>query len=332
MSTPEVSVVMPVRDGGRYLRDAAGSILGQSLANIELLLVDDHSADGAVRDLGIRDPRLSILESPGHGVVDAFNHGMRRARGRFVARMDADDVALPRRLEVQVEFLRQHAEVGIAGACVEIFSERGIDEGNRLYQDWLNSVRSPGQIHRQLFIESPLPNPTALFRREALLELGGYHDTEWPEDYDLWLRADRAGIRMGKPEPVLLRWREHAQRLTRTDDRYSRSRFQQAKAHYLARGRLPPGPFLICGAGSTGRQVYDLLLAEGREAAGFIEVHPRRIGREKRGKPVWDMYRPGDWPAAYILVAVGFRGARSEINAYLAGIGREEGEDYLVAA
>ena len=176
------------------------------------------------------DPRVSILRNPGKGVVDAFNHGIVHSRGKYIARMDADDISLPKRLETQLEYLQKHPEVSIAGACVEIFSEQSLGGGNRHYQQWLNSVRTPGQVHRQLFIESPIPNPTAMFRRESLISLGGYKDVHWPEDYDLFLRADRQGYRMGKPEGILLKWRDHDTRLTRVDERYSRIHFQQAQS------------------------------------------------------------------------------------------------------
>ena len=171
-----------------------------------------------------------------------------------------------------------------------------------------------------------------MFRRETLLQLGGYRDVEWPEDYDLYLRADQAGIAMGKPEGVLLRWREHEGRLTHTDERYSRLRFQQAKAHFLAQGRLTDSPILILGAGPSGRQMHDLLLSEGRKVAGFIDVHPRRIGGLKRNKPVWGADNPSKWPEGFILVAVGSRGARVEISEFLSSCGLHESRDYLFVA
>ena len=89
---------------------------------------------------------------------------------------------------------------------------------------------------------------------------------------------------------------------------------------------------MIWGAGSTGRQLHDLLLAEGRAVAGFIDVHPRRIGGQKRGRPVWGIDDPGQWLEAFILAAVGSRGARPEIAACLQGLGKTEGEDYLHVA
>lgn len=330
---PRVSVVLPVRDGGAWLREAVDSILGQSLAELELLLVDDHSRDGAVAALPRDDARLRVLPVRGRGVSAAFNTGLAAAKGAFIARMDADDLALPNRLETQLNYLERNPAVSICGACVEMFSEAGIEAGNLRYQAWLNACRSPGQIRRELFIESPIPNPTAMFRREAIDRLGGYGDPEWPEDYDLFLRADAMGMAMGKPEPVLLRWRDHDGRLTRSDRRYALERFQAAKAHFLARGRLPAGQtVLLWGAGPTGRLMHDLLQAEGVEIRGFLEVHPRRIGGEKRGLPVWHFEKLGGKKDPFVLAAVGAAGAREKIRSYMRRISREEGSDFLFVA
>ncbi|NNK33685.1 MAG: glycosyltransferase [Xanthomonadales bacterium] len=331
--TPRVSVVLPVRDGGRFLKEAVSSILGQSLTELELLLVDDHSNDGAVSALQGRDPRLRVLDSRGRGVSAAFNTGLAAAGGGFVARMDADDIANADRLEKQLRYLDLHPEIAICGACVEIFSDTGVGGGNARYQSWLNACRTPGQIQRELFIESPIPNPTAFFRREAIERLGGYGDPDWPEDYDLYLRADALGLKMGKPDDVLLRWRDHGGRLTRTDPRYALERFQAAKARFLARGRVPPGAqVLIWGAGPTGRLMHDLLRKEGVDIRGFLEVHPRRIGGEKRGLPVWHFEQLAEFGDAFVLVAVGAVGARDKIRGYMRRIGREEGADYLFVA
>jgi hypothetical protein len=247
--------------------------------------------------------------------------------------MDADDIALPPRLERQVEYLEAHPDVAIAGACVEIFAEGSVQGGNRRYQAWLNGCRDPAAIRRELFIESPIPNPTAVFRAEALRSLGGYADPDWPEDYDLFLRADATGLAMGKPDGLLLRWREHGGRLTRRDPRYALERFQAAKLHYLARHRLADVPSVtIWGAGPTGRLTHDLLIREGVTVAGFLEVHPRRIGGTKRGRPVWPIGRLERDGETFVLAAVGAAGARRRIRAFMEGLGRVEGEDYLFVA
>jgi glycosyltransferase involved in cell wall biosynthesis len=330
--SPAVSVILPVHNGGDFLADAVSSILSQSLGKLELLLVDDRSDDGAIAGLDVADERLRILSCKQSGVAGAFNYGLARARGKFIARMDADDLSLPKRLEQQLHYLEFHPEVDICGGCVEIFSDQGLGAGNLRYQNWLNSCKSPAKIHRELFIESPIPNPTAMFRREAIDRLGGYRDPDWPEDYDLFLRADAAGMRMGKPDGVVLKWREHPQRLTRTDPRYGIARFQAAKAHFLVSQRLHDRPLVIWGAGPTGRLMHDLLESEGAVIRGFLEVHPRRIGGSKRGLPVWPIDHVSELNDEFVLVAVGAAGAREEIGAYMVERGKKEGPDYLFVA
>jgi glycosyltransferase involved in cell wall biosynthesis len=315
-----------------YLADAVSSILSQSFRNLELLLVDDRSDDGAIARLDAADERFCILSSKQAGVARAFNYGLAHARGKFIARMDADDLSLPQRLEQQLHYLDLHPEVDICGGGVEIFSDQVLGDGNLRYQNWLNNCRSPEKIHRELFIESPIPNPTAMFRRDAIDMLGGYRDPDWPEDYDLFLRADAAGMRMGKPDDIVLRWREHGQRLTRTDPRYDIARFQAAKAHFLVRHRLHCRPLVIWGAGPTGTLMHDLLESEGAVIQGFLEVHPRRIGGTKRGLPVWRIDHVSELNDELVLVAVGAAGAREEIGVYMLENGKTEGRDYLFVA
>lgn len=329
---PLVSVVMPVHNGGKFLQQAVSSILGQTMRKLELVLIDDHSTDKAITALDQSDPRLRILKSKGRGVVNAFNTGFSDCRGAFIARMDADDISLQKRLECQLDYLEHHPDVDIAGSCVEIFADKGIMGGLERYQNWLNSVREPEQVRKQIFIESPLPNPSLMLRRAALEQLTGYRNNVWPEDYDLLLRADAANMQMGKPEPVLLRWREHESRLTHTDTLYQRKKFMQAKAYYLVRHRLQGRSVVIWGAGPTGRDMHDLIVAEGGTVDGFIEVHPRRIGGRKRGLPVWSMDEIESIGDAMLLVAVGAAGARKEIAEFVNAQGKIEGRDYLFVA
>jgi hypothetical protein len=138
---------------------------------------------------------------------------------------------------------------------------------------------------------------------------------------------------MGKPEHILLRWREHAKRLTRNDKRYELSRFQAAKAHFLSKHRLSgKGPVVLWGAGPSGSLMHDLLLKEGTPVLGFLEVHPRRIGGQKRGLPVWPIEEVDRLEEAFILVAVGSAGARLEIREFMQQRARREGEHFLFVA
>ena len=112
---PLVSVIMPVRDGGDYLEVSVDSILGQSCSSLELILVDDNSVDSAISGLSTADPRLVLLENRGRGVSSAFNTGLSRSRGEFIARMDADDISLPGRIEEQYRYFQSHPDIDICG-------------------------------------------------------------------------------------------------------------------------------------------------------------------------------------------------------------------------
>ncbi len=171
-----------------------------------------------------------------------------------------------------------------------------------------------------------------MFRRAALQQLVGYRNNGWPEDYDLLLRADAERMSMGKPAPVLLRWREHESRLTHTDTRYQRLNFMQAKTHFLVHHRLAGRSVIIWGAGPTGRQIFDLISAEGGVVEGFIEVHPRRIGGKKRGLPVWPMDKVKSLGDSMLLIAVGAAGARHEIETFLRQHNKTAGREYLFVA
>src|SRR5687767_9206093 len=116
MSFPAVSIVLPVYDAVAYVAEAVRSILAQTFGDFELILVNDGSTDGS-RDVlaGFKDYRIRILDQQNLGLVAALNRGIREARGEWIARMDADDVSLPGRLEAQITHLRRHPEIGLLG-------------------------------------------------------------------------------------------------------------------------------------------------------------------------------------------------------------------------
>lgn len=331
---PLVSFVMPVRDGGALLRPAVESVLSQTLPDLELLLVDDGSIDGAVAALSREDPRLRVIPSPGRGIVAALNAGVAACRGAFIARMDADDVSLPDRLAAQLGYLHENENIGVAGAGVRIVRDDGpVEEGFLRYAAWMNGLRDPGAIARELYVECPIAHPSALFRRAALERLGGYRDMPWAEDYDLFLRADRMGMRFGKPAGTHLLWRDRPGRVTRVDPRCGAGRFPAMKAHHLARSTRLRGPeAVVWGAGPTGKKFAAALEAEGVAVAAFLDPHPGRIGKTLRGAPVLAREAATEFRGTTIAVAVGARGAREEIRALAAGWGLAEGADFLFVA
>ena len=329
---PLISVLMPVRDGGKQLGIAVQSILEQTHTNLELIVIDDHSTDQVIQNLP-QDPRITLLKNPGKGIINALNFGLKHVLNQtnceYIARMDADDIAYPERLARQLEYQRKYPHISIVGAKVRMVGEN-LANGYRHYERWINGLTTPEQIALNIYVESPIPHPTVFAHRKIWKQLDGYQERGWPEDYDLWLRAHAQGMQFGKPEEVLLDWRDHPSRLSRQDKRYIKKSFYLAKINYLVEQCIAT-KFRIWGTGPTALQVHDLLDNHQVKISGFIDIAEKMIGRQKRNKPVlsaWKLEKTDN----FILVAVASRGARDNIRSHLNDRGFDEGSDYLCVA
>lgn len=332
MRAPAVSVLLPVRNEEEHLPAALASLFRQSSTDWELVAVDDGSTDGTaaiLAEAARRDGRVRVLHRPAEGVVAALNAGLEACRAPLVARMDGDDVCHPQRFERQVAYMRSHPETAVLGSAVRHFPRPALQGGMRAYERWQNALLSDGEIRRDLFVESPFAHPSVIFRKDAVVDAGGYQDRGWAEDYDLWLRLATAGARLARLPETLLFWRDRPQRLTRTAPSCTADAFRLCKVHHLRRGYLrAAGEVTLWGAGMEGKAWRRALGEAGVRVGRWIEVDPRKIGQTIHGAPVEAVatLRPGGPP---LLVTVGAKGAREEIRAYAEKAGMSEGEDFL---
>jgi glycosyltransferase involved in cell wall biosynthesis len=208
-----LSVVLPVRDGERYVRDAVESVLAQTYDDFELVVVDDGSRDATPRILaGFADERLRVLRQDPAGLVAALGRGLAESSGELVARMDADDISLPTRLERQLAALADE-RVGLAGCGVE-----EVDADGHSLRSWLLPA-DDAALRRRLLLRNPFAHGSVMVRREALKGAGGYRsDYGANEDYDLWRRI-AGDWRLAAVPEVLYRYREHENAVTKTDVR-----------------------------------------------------------------------------------------------------------------
>jgi glycosyltransferase involved in cell wall biosynthesis len=198
---------MPVYNAEVYLAAALESILAQTVGDFDLIAVNDGSSDTSLhvlQEFAARDARVQIISRPNTGIVGALNDGLATARGEFLARMDADDVALPHRFEAQLAYLRSHPEcVAVGSAVLQIDP----DGDPICVQPW---AQSHEEIERLLLSGGGgLAHPAAMIRTAAMHRIGGYRKQyEWIEDKDLWLRLAEVGRLANLREP-LLKYRLH---------------------------------------------------------------------------------------------------------------------------
>lgn len=335
--TAALSVLLPFHNAAPHLDPAVSSIRAGSFQNWELIAVDDGSTDTSVQVLQTHardDSRIRLVRQPHHGLVAALNLGLRKAHAPIVARMDADDVAMPERLKLQYGELARNTSIHLTSCLVEPISEKALTFGSRKYLSWVNSRTTPEQLRAGLYVESPFPHPSVVFRKEAVLALGGYRDYDGPEDYDLWLRMMEAGYNFSKVPEVLLQWRFHGDRLSLTSRRYRKQAFLLRKmefvTHQIRKGKVGKGRELwIWGAGRHGGQLCRRLGESGISVAGFVDISPKKIGGIRRGLPVVSE-KDLKGARAYYLCMVGAWGARPYIRNAMEAKDKKEMEDYLV--
>ncbi|WP_461210346.1 glycosyltransferase [Desulfocurvus sp. DL9XJH121] len=334
-----ISVVLPAYNAASGLAAALDSLLAQTHPDFEIVAVDDGSDDATADILAAyaaRDARVRPLFMAHRGVAEAFNAGLAVSRGEFVARMDSDDVSLPRRLELQAAHLDAHPGTGLVSCLVAFGGDRSAQAGYARHVDWANSLVCAEDISLARFVDSPVPNPSVMFRRELVARHGGALSGDFPEDYEMWLRWLDEGVVMEKVPEALLVWNDPPDRATRTDPRYSPEAFYRVKARWLARWLERANPrhpeVVVMGSGRTTRKRADLLEDFGVRITAYVDVDQNKIGRPIRGLPVIareDMPGPGDCFALPFVASVG---ARNDIRVFLESRGFVLGRDYIPAA
>ena len=184
---PLVSVVMPAYNSEKFLGQAIESILHQTFEDFEFIIVADKSPDGSdiiLEHYAKKDNRIKIILGDKLGLIASLNKGCRLAEGKYIARMDADDISLPYRFERQVQYLEEHPEIGVLGSGI-----RYIDDADRLGKS-VHNPKDPKLIKFYLHLENCFVHPSVMMRRKIIERLGFYNpEAIHAEDYDLWARA-----------------------------------------------------------------------------------------------------------------------------------------------
>lgn len=330
---PEITVILPFYNAANTLATAIKSIINQSFGNFEFLLIDNNSTDTSfsiARIFAEKDSRIKLLKEKKQGVANAMNLGLKNALGIYVARMDADDISMPLRLEKQLQYLIENPTVEFVGCHVKYIPHNKNTAGFKRFVDWANSFNTPTEIDLNRFIEIPIINPTLLFRKELFEKYGGCLDGDFPEDYEMQLRYLEAGVKMAKLDEPLLEWHDFSTRLTRTDERYTTEAFFKIKAKYFKNWSEINNSFhpkiWVWGAGRKTRQRAKLLIQEGIKIDGFIDIADSKTTLKNRIH-FKEIPKPGK---IFIVSMVTNYGAREKIRKFLLQANYVEGENFIL--
>jgi glycosyltransferase involved in cell wall biosynthesis len=199
--TPAISVIMPVYNTERFVAQTTETVLAQTFADFEFIIIDDGSTDRSreiIEGFARRDPRVRVVSRANKGLVATLNEGLALATAPLVARMDADDLCDPRRFELQVKALNEDPRLVAVGCSAAAIDE----EGNHL-GDYSTPATHEEIEASHLIGDSAIHHPSVMFRTDVVRSLGGYRDLVPCEDFDLWLRLGEVGRLANLPERLI---------------------------------------------------------------------------------------------------------------------------------
>jgi len=235
---PLVSVVLSVYNAEVYLDEAIQSILNQTYTNFEFIIINDGSTDNSlkiIKKYRNTDDRIILISRENKGLTESLNEGILKSKGKYIARMDADDISMPKRFEAQVEFLELNIDVGICGTWVEVFGQ------NLKTNIWKLSTHN-SRLKTELVFSSCFAHPSVMIRKDVLINNKLSYDKKYPnaEDFQLWTElADLTNF--ANINKVLLKYRVLETSITRIADKNNEERekiIYKILNHYLQKLEL----------------------------------------------------------------------------------------------
>ena len=272
--TPLITVLMPVYNTAPYLREAVDSILRQTFTDFILLAIDDGSTDGSLQILqSYSDPRLQIVRNPHNlGLVATLNRGLDMARSPFIARMDSDDISLPQRFALQVDFMRRQPEVGIVGSIyIPIINQKMKTTCTILPQ-------TPEDIRAACLFNYTMSHPSVMMRTTLLQQHNLRYRAEYPhaEDFDLWERAVRCFPMANLPE-ILLLYRRHDGQVSTRFTAIQANSAMRVRANACRRYGYDPEPEDIARFSQLAERFWRNDPAFVRDAVKFLQAFHARL-------------------------------------------------------
>ena len=251
-----ISIIMPMRNAAAYVSESISSIIAQSYSSWQLIVINDRSTDNSpviVENYALKEERIRLTKNEGEGIISALNHGLKQSTGTYITRMDADDVMPVNRLQKMVNALRTSPPQTIVTGLVKYFPENFVSNGYKAYEEWLNHINLNKLQWQNIYRECVIASPNWMLRKSDLLNMGGFKNLDYPEDYHLVLKWYRKNFKIRVIPEVTLNWREHSERTSRNSHHYKQASFFKLKIKEFVKYELKNNNLLLWGTGEKGR-------------------------------------------------------------------------------
>lgn len=232
MNSTLISVVMSVYNSEKYLAEAIDSILNQTYTNFEFIIINDGSTDNSlaiIQAYMLEDSRIVLISRENRGLPYSLNEGVSIAKGEYIARMDADDISLPSRLEEQIDFMQKN-NIDVCGSSIQVFGEN-IRNKIKIYPT------SNNEIKFVLILMSPFAHPTVIMKH-TIFDKVKYNNFKTAQDYDLWTQVALQGYKMANLDKVLLKYRSHSEQITVTKIQILQKLSYEISNKYIAKSEF----------------------------------------------------------------------------------------------
>ena len=279
-----VSIIIPFKNPLPYFEDCLKSIVNQSYKNLQIILVNDHSTDDSEKlafKYSIEDSRIELVNNIGKGIVDALNTGSKIARGKYISRMDADDIMTKNKVKVLRSLLEGKKTKHIAVGNVKYFaSKKPMGNGYLKYAKWLNELTYNEKNFKEIYKECTIPSSSWMMLRSDFENIKGFKKLDYPEDYDFLFRVYYNQIKLTTTKEIIHLWRDHPMRTSRNSKDYLFENFISLKIKYLVKNELKTKDELVLwGSGKKGKLVAKKLI-ENNCSFSWISNNQKKIGVE----------------------------------------------------
>ena len=331
MHTAKVSLLMPFKNTSKYIGDCINSIKHQSYDEWELIAVDDHSNDESkliVEEHAASDKRIKLIPNSGNGIIDALRTAYKLATGNYISRMDSDDLMKPLKLAHMVGQLNLSGPGHIALGQVQYFSETGISEGYRKYEEWINQLTQEGGNYTDIYKECVIPSPSWMVLKDDLDSCGAFNHDRYPEDYDLTFRFRKHQLKCLPCSEVLHLWRDYPSRTSRTSAHYAQNSFLDLKVHYfLELDWSPSRPLALWGAGEKGKTIAKILKEDNINFYWLCD-NPNKIGQKIYDIELFPYQFLETLKSPQSIISVANPEAQCDIHNYFDSLKMQSFEDY----